>query len=89
MIDYKHLQHLPKHLLDYVVDQNYDQYTHIDHAIWRYVMRQNIDFLPSIQLRNFNYTIFTLFTTTMKHNECWLITYFANQRCSKICCYFI
>jgi len=48
MIDYKHLNHLPKHLLDYVIDQNYDQYSYIDHAVWRYVMRQNIDFLPKV-----------------------------------------
>lgn len=36
-----HLQHLPKHLQQYIVDQDYKHYTPVDHAIWRYVMRQN------------------------------------------------
>ena len=48
MIDYKHLKHLPVHLLDYIIDQNYNQYTFIDHAIWRYVMRKNVDFLHKV-----------------------------------------
>jgi phenylalanine-4-hydroxylase len=36
---------IPKHLQKYVVDQQYDKYTPIDHAVWRYVMRQNHHFL--------------------------------------------
>ncbi|MDP6909737.1 MAG: phenylalanine 4-monooxygenase, partial [Flavobacteriales bacterium] len=36
---------LPEHLRHYVVDQNYDRYTTIDHALWRYVMRLNYNFL--------------------------------------------
>ena len=44
----KHVPHLPKHLLQYVVDQNYKHYTAIDQAVWRYVMRQNINYLPSV-----------------------------------------
>jgi phenylalanine-4-hydroxylase len=32
---------LPPHLLQFVVDQPYDQYTPVDQAVWRYVMRQN------------------------------------------------
>ena len=42
----KHLKSLPTHLLQYIVDQEYKDYTPINHAVWRYVMRQNIDFLP-------------------------------------------
>ena len=42
----QHVPHLPKHLLQYVVDQEYDQYTPVDHSVWRYVMRQNLDYLP-------------------------------------------
>ncbi len=36
---------LPKHLKQFIVDQKYDLYTPIDHAVWRYVMRQNYNFL--------------------------------------------
>jgi len=36
---------LPNHLKQYVSEQHYDQYTPIDHAVWRYVMRQNRHFL--------------------------------------------
>jgi phenylalanine-4-hydroxylase len=36
---------LPNYLKQFVVDQNYESYTPQDHAIWRYVMRQNINFL--------------------------------------------
>jgi len=36
---------LPKHLLQFAVDQRYDEYTPIDHAVWRFIMRQNIFFL--------------------------------------------
>src|SRR5574341_298582 len=36
---------LPNYLKQFIVDQNYESYTPQDHAIWRYVMRQNINFL--------------------------------------------
>jgi len=36
---------LPNHLRQFVVDQNYELYTPIDHAVWRYIMRQNVSFL--------------------------------------------
>jgi len=36
---------LPRHLRRFAVDQLYDQYTSTDHAVWRYIMRQNIRFL--------------------------------------------
>src|SRR5206468_2455248 len=35
----------PKHLLQFAVDQRYDDYTSVDHAVWRIIMRQNIFFL--------------------------------------------
>ncbi|PYK86816.1 MAG: aromatic amino acid hydroxylase [Verrucomicrobia bacterium] len=35
----------PKHLLQFAVDQRYDDYTLVDHAVWRFIMRQNIFFL--------------------------------------------
>lgn len=34
-------KHVPKHLRKYTVPQNYDHYTPINQAVWRYVMRQN------------------------------------------------
>jgi phenylalanine-4-hydroxylase len=36
---------LPQHLKRFVVDQRYDRYSPIDHAVWRYIMRQNVAFL--------------------------------------------
>ncbi|MEO5718841.1 MAG: aromatic amino acid hydroxylase [Chthoniobacterales bacterium] len=36
---------LPKHLLQFAVDQRYDDYTPVDHAVWRFIMRQNGFFL--------------------------------------------
>ena len=38
---------LPKHLLQFAVDQRYDDYTPVDHAVWRFIMRQNIFFLKA------------------------------------------
>ncbi|MBD0833625.1 aromatic amino acid hydroxylase [Aestuariibaculum sediminum] len=42
------LDRLPKHLLQYVKPQNYELYSAIDQAVWRYVMRKNVDFLSSV-----------------------------------------
>ena len=39
---------LPSHLKQFIVDQNYDKYTPIDHAVWRYVMRQNYSYLKNV-----------------------------------------
>ena len=39
------VQSLPKHLLQFAVDQRYEEYTPVDHAVWRLIMRQNIFFL--------------------------------------------
>jgi phenylalanine-4-hydroxylase len=36
---------LPNHLKKYIVPQNYEDYTSIDHAVWRYIMRQSFNFL--------------------------------------------
>lgn len=41
----KQLAKLPNHLKQFEVDQLYDQYTPINHAVWRYIMRQNVSFL--------------------------------------------
>jgi len=39
------IERLPSFLSDFVVDQNYGQYTARDHAVWRYVMRKNKAYL--------------------------------------------
>ena len=39
---------LPAHLRQFVVKQDYDNYTSIDHAVWRYVMRKNLAFLSKV-----------------------------------------
>ncbi|QLG45885.1 aromatic amino acid hydroxylase [Costertonia aggregata] len=42
------LEKLPKHLKQYVKPQNYDEYTAINQAVWRYVMRKNVDYLSKV-----------------------------------------
>ncbi len=39
---------LPKHLRQFIVPLNYEKYTPIDQAVWRYVMRQNYSYLKHI-----------------------------------------
>lgn len=39
---------LPKHLKQFIVAQNYQKYTPIDQAVWRYVMRQNYSYLKNV-----------------------------------------
>lgn len=36
---------VPVHLQQFIVDQHYEEYTPVDQAVWRYVMRQNHNFL--------------------------------------------
>lgn len=45
MLENKVLSRLPKHLSALIVDQNYENYTWQDHAVWRFVMRQNLSYL--------------------------------------------
>ena len=39
---------LPAHLRQFVVSQDYDNYTPVDHAVWRYVMRKNLAYLGKV-----------------------------------------
>ncbi len=39
---------LPRHLKQFIVEQQYDLYTPVDHAVWRYVMRQNYSYLKDV-----------------------------------------
>jgi len=45
LMAYDVIRHLPDHLKQYIVDQNYTGYTPVDHAVWRYVLRQSRNFL--------------------------------------------
>ncbi len=42
------LDKLPKHLKQYIKPQNYADYTAINQAVWRYVMRKNVDYLSKV-----------------------------------------
>ncbi|MNK09135.1 Phenylalanine-4-hydroxylase [compost metagenome] len=44
----KQVAKLPKHLRQFIVEQNYEKYTPIDQAVWRYVMRQNYSYLKNV-----------------------------------------
>ena len=35
---------LPQHLKRHIVEQHYDRYSPVDHAVWRYIMRKAFDF---------------------------------------------
>lgn len=39
---------LPKHLHKFIVKQPYDSYTFQNQAVWRFVMRMNIDYLSKV-----------------------------------------
>lgn len=39
---------LPRHLHKFVVKQPYDEYTAQNQAVWRYVMRMNVDYLSTV-----------------------------------------
>ncbi|HEY1005816.1 MAG TPA: aromatic amino acid hydroxylase, partial [Sphingobacteriaceae bacterium] len=39
---------LPMHLKQFIVEQSYEKYTPVDHAVWRYVMRQNYSYLKDV-----------------------------------------
>lgn len=42
------LAKLPTHLFQYVHPQEYERYTPINQAVWRYVMRRNVDYLSKV-----------------------------------------
>ncbi|KAA1240782.1 phenylalanine 4-monooxygenase, partial [Aquimarina sp. RZ0] len=42
------LDRLPPHLKQFIKPQNYDEYTPINQAVWRYVMRKNIASLSKV-----------------------------------------
>lgn len=49
MVEYNEvIEKLPPHLKQFIVDQDYNRYTPVDHAVWRYVMRQNYSYLSNV-----------------------------------------
>ncbi len=42
------LDRLPQHIRQFINEQKYEEYTPIDQAVWRYVMRQNVDYLHKV-----------------------------------------
>ena len=42
------IDRLPKHLKQFIKPQNYDEYTAINQAVWRYVMRKNVTYLSNV-----------------------------------------
>lgn len=42
------IDRLPKHLKQFIKPQNYDDYTPINQAVWRYVMRKNVEYLSKV-----------------------------------------
>lgn len=47
------LQKLPEHLKQFIKPQNYEDYSAIDQAVWRYVMRKNVDFLSKVAHKSY------------------------------------
>ncbi|MFH4969469.1 aromatic amino acid hydroxylase [Gaetbulibacter sp. M240] len=47
------LDRLPKHLKQFIKPQNYEHYSAIDQAVWRYVMRKNVNFLSKVAHKSY------------------------------------
>lgn len=42
------IEKLPQHLKQFIKPQNYEDYTPINQAVWRYVMRKNVSYLSKV-----------------------------------------
>lgn len=42
------IDRLPKHLKQFIISQDYSDYTPINQAVWRYVMRKNVNYLSKV-----------------------------------------
>ena len=49
----KIISKLPAHLQSFIVDQKYQDYTAQNQAVWRYVMRNNVNFLTKISHKSY------------------------------------
>lgn len=53
MIDNPIINKLPSHLKSFIIPQNYERYTPQDQAVWRFVMRQNVNFLSKVAHKSY------------------------------------
>jgi phenylalanine-4-hydroxylase len=42
------IDRLPKHLKQFIKPQDYLDYSPVNQAVWRYVMRKNVDYLTKV-----------------------------------------
>ncbi len=47
------IDRLPPHLKQFIKPQNYEDYTPINQAVWRYVMRKNVDYLSQVAHKSY------------------------------------
>ncbi|MFN4763141.1 aromatic amino acid hydroxylase [Gillisia sp. Q332] len=47
------LDRLPAHLQQFIKPQNYDDYNAINQAVWRYVMRKNVEYLSQVAHKSY------------------------------------
>ncbi len=47
------IDRLPKHLKQFIKPQNYEEYTPINQAVWRYVMRKNVNYLTKVAHKSY------------------------------------
>ncbi len=47
------LDKLPKHLKQFIKPQDYEDYSAINQAVWRYVMRKNVDYLSKVAHKSY------------------------------------
>lgn len=47
------IDRLPAHLKQFIKPQNYADYTPINQAVWRYVMRKNVDYLSKVAHKSY------------------------------------
>lgn len=47
------IDRLPKHLKQFIKPQDYNDYTPINQAVWRYVMRKNVDYLSKVAHKSY------------------------------------
>jgi len=48
------LDRLPPHLKQYIKPQDYESYTPVNQAVWRYVMRKNVDYLKKVSHESYS-----------------------------------
>jgi len=47
------IDRLPPHLKQYIKPQNYEDYTPLNQAVWRYVMRKNVSYLSKVAHKSY------------------------------------